>query len=125
MATKKDLEEIVSVYKEQISFLKEQIVELKKEKEDIFKQLFNLQNGILNIRDPEAYRDMQADLGEDPSFNNKELEELKIRNSAVSAYLGDMESPTFKDAQEMEDALTGILVSGAGETKSLHENDES
>lgn len=126
MPTKKDLEEFVLLYREQISFFKEQIEELKKEKEEITRQLFNLQNGILNIRAPEAYRDMQADLSVDnPPFSEEELEEIKIRNDVLASYLGNIESPTFSNADEMEEALTSVLASDGGITKSLHNNDES
>jgi len=124
---KKDFEEILTVYKDQIGLLREQIRILQVEKTELQKQLFNLQDGLLNIRAPEAYRDLIAD--RNPEIMNITPEELQ-RNKQIDKihreYVANIEQPLFKSADELISILSPALsAKGIAATQSLHENTES
>ena len=125
MATKQELQEIVSVYKDQINFLKEQVADLRVEEETLQKQLFILQDGILNIRSPLAYADMRADEHGIPDVPEKEQLAAKERNKVIAEHLRNLEEPTFSSVEEMTDVLAREVFKEFDVTTPLHHNEES
>jgi phage shock protein A len=125
--TKKDYEELVGVYKDTINNLRELIEDLKKDKKTLQEQVFKLQDGLMAVRAPEAYRDHRADLSmlDDSPVSEEARERRRIHTEVTQKYLDGMESPLFTGAEEMLEGLTNIVLKDAGETEPLHENDES
>ncbi len=125
MVKKNDLLDLVSSYREQIEYLKEEVGTLRREKDDIQKQMFILQDGILNIKAPEAYRDMRADEGGYPEESDEDIETRKNNGRMLARHLQNIESPVFKSVEDMEEALLGSKHEEFMKSEALHPNEES
>lgn len=126
MATKKEYEDLLEIYKGNLKLLQDQIQELREDKSKLQNQLFNLQNGLMAVRSPEAYRDMRADQGEStPAMDPEVAEKNRIYKEVQTRHLENIEGDLFTDADDMINMLSGPLNSGAMESKSIHGNDES
>lgn len=131
MATKKELEDVIALYKEQVSFLKEQNTLLLDEKEKYRLQIEKLQDAIINIRAPEAYRDLVADRAELESraelgeIDREYLERQRQIKEVEKTWLSNLERPLFKNADDMAEMLGSSLLRTPPESKSIHENSES
>lgn len=129
--TKKDLEEAVALYKEQIDFFKKQNQILLDEKEKYRLNVEKLQDALINIRAPEAYADYRADMADItgiPEDEPKDRERIRQVKQIQDTFLRSMEQPLFagiKNAEEMEELLAPALSQHAGETPSIHDNEES
>ena len=129
MATKKDLEEGILLYKEQIDFYREQLVDAKEEKQALSLQVSKLQDALINIRAPEAYRDHLADGYDykDPR-TDEEKEHQRLVNEAEQRYIKSMEDGSmFVDGDDMVEALTAAAHRGSKQRQdiSIHDNSES
>ena len=122
--TKKDFDEILLIYKDQITDLKERIISLREEKETLQAQVFRLQDGLMSVRAPEAYRDQQADLTELPVDEEATRRVIETQN-LQRRYLAGMEETLFKDGDELVDMLGSVLLKTANESESIHGNQES
>lgn len=126
--TKSELGEMLAAYKEQIAFLKAELEEARKREEKLNGQVNRLQDGLMNIRSPEAYRDMKVDFNaptttaEQAEARAREAKQLTIREQYVRAMEGDI----FKSKEDIEDLMNTVLLAGnkVG-SKSLHGNSES
>jgi len=133
--TKQEIGEILSAYKEQmiiqkeqITLLKEQLAEAKTRENKLTAQVDRLQDGLMAIRSPEAYKDMRADQGEytisaeQADFQKKEMHIRKIRES----YLRAMEGNALKTGEDLDALMESVITRGhVAQSKSLHGNAES
>jgi uncharacterized coiled-coil protein SlyX len=122
------LEKILELEKQ--NAVKDQLLENKVEEvAHLRKQVDKLQDSLLAVQHPDAYRELKNDeilLQEPPEpteeemeYRNRKGEEAKI----LKEYLDSSEGPLFKDADEMMDSLVRIV--GVPEPGSIHDNDES
>ena len=123
--TKKDIEELLDLYKDQITGLREQVTQLREEKIALQDQNFRLQEGLLNIRAPEAYRDMIADRAPDVGISPEAADRTKQIKNLTGQFINSVEQPLFKNADDMLRMLSSTISEGGIESKSLHNNDES
>jgi len=125
---KKDYEEILEIYKDQMLSLREQVAELRVDKAALQEQNFRLQDSIMNVRAPEAYRNMVADrlpqpTGMSPEEKKRQQEYTYTYNSIIKA----VEEPLFRGADDIFKMLTPALNGDGGpeDVGSIHGNDES
>lgn len=123
---KKDLEEAVSIYKDQIGFLKLEIEVSREDKKALQIQVLKLEDALIAIRAPQAYADLTADRGVNESdWTDEDRETAKQVYAVEQAYLRNIEEPIFQNADEMTDMLKSTLIKDRTESTSLHDNDES
>ena len=128
--TKAELGDVLGAYKDQIAFLKAELEEARKREEKLNLQVERLQGGLMNIRAPEAYRDMKADMSEPvlsaerADFIARERKKLEIQNQYVHAM--DHNDGIFRSQEDIEDLMNTVLLAGNKTgSKSLHGNSES
>jgi len=122
---KKDRDELLVVLKDQVTFYKDQVIVLREEKTELQKQLFSLQEALVNIRAPEAYRDLIRDRVPMEPQNELEREKQRIYSQILPEHLSNIERPIFNSPEDMIRALTPVLGTPAVGAESLHENTES
>lgn len=126
MPTKKDIEEIVQLYKDQVETYKELLTKEREDKQNLQEQVLRLQDALVNIRAPEAYRDQQNDKFVDEPVDDEYKRKARLYSSVTEKYINGLEDPMFKDADDMIDMLESVaLQNGPKEPDSLHENSES
>lgn len=126
--TKAEIGGMLEAYKEQIGFLKAELGEARAREEKLNEQVVRLQNGIMAVRAPEAYRDMKADArevsisAEQAAAMIKGQQTQKIRER----YIRQMEGDIITSGQDLNDMMNSLLASGnkVG-SKSPHGNLES
>jgi hypothetical protein len=126
--TKKDLEDLVGAYKDQIEFLKARCDELKEEKDKLIEQVGFLQQGLMAVKSPEAYRDYRADTADIPELTEEEIarrEELARNAHLVDRFVHGIEGPSFKGPEDMVDLLSRTFITEGPKDESLHGNTES
>lgn len=119
--TKAEVGEILTAYKEQITFLKEELTSARE-------QVKRLQDGLMAVRAPEAYRDLRSDSREttisaeqsNAMARGQEIQKIRER------YVRQMEGDTIQTKEDLDDMMNSILAQGnkVG-SKSLHGNAES
>ena len=127
--TKAEYVEIIGIYKATIETLKETVESLKEDKKDLQKQVFKLQDGLMSVRAPEAYRDYRFDAAElDEPADPEAVNRRKIFAETERNHLVNMESNLFEDAGEMIEmigSLEGVVAGKLEESESIHGNEES
>jgi regulator of replication initiation timing len=125
--TKKEMDEFIQLYKDQLEFYREQLETLRTENEQLRQQNFSLQDGLLNVRAPEAYRDLQADRAPADGLTIEEKEKRRVYNEEVAAHLQNLERPTFESPDDFSYFMGRVLNEKGPEvgSESLHGNDES
>lgn len=126
--TKKDFEEILLIYKDQIESFRSQIRELREEKVALIDQNNRLQEAIINIKAPEAYGDLIYDRHSSkfPNLGQEEMEKSKAAKRVLETHLKVVEQPLFVDANDMIEKLAPALTAnGIVATESIHNNSES
>jgi len=126
--TKEQLGEMLAVYKDQVAFLKVELEESRKREEKFNEQVYRLQDALMSIRAPAAYRDMKNDQGiPDASAELTEARQKEAKLLSIQAqYARQMEGDIFKSQADIEDLMNTVLLAGnkVG-SKSLHGNSES
>lgn len=124
--TKKEMEEMVQVYKDQAQLYREQYLEAKEQMSKLQEQVFRLQDGLMSVRAPEAYRDYRVDNMDEPAIDPELIEKQKKLHEIHGQYIHQMEQPIFTSADDMMSTLGGALWANQDKAgKSLHNNDES
>jgi hypothetical protein len=97
------------------------------EVEHLRKQVDRLQDAVLAVQHPEAYRQLKDDeyLSEHPEGYLEASEEAKQKQEYFNRYLEEVENPTFTDVSDMLDSLKFLSGSSNLKSKSLHGNEES
>ena len=92
------------------------------------KQVERLQDAVLAVQHPTAYRQLKDDeyAAAEPEGGFLELSaEQQQRQDVHQKYLQQIEEPTFIDADDMIEGLKFLSGKGSLESKSVHGNDES
>lgn len=126
--TKAELGEILAAKNEQIDFLKAELSESRNREAKLNEQVIRLQDGLMAIRAPEAYRDMRSDARETTvpaeviEAQKKYMQEQKFRERYVRAMEGDV----IQTKEDLDELMNTVLMRGNNVgSKSLHGNTES
>ena len=122
---KRDRDELLLILKDQVEFFKNQVVNLKEEKELLQKQNFNLQDALVAIRSPEAYRDLQRDNVPINPLIAEEMKKQQVYATYLPKYLKTLEGPTFENVDDMIKTLGGVISEEGIKSESIHGNTES
>lgn len=127
MPTKQQIEDLLQIYKDQIETYKHLLEKEREDKEKLHLQIEKLQDALVNVRAPEAYRDWKFEkLGLADEYDPEQIEHAKVHRDVQQQYISGLEKPLFNNAEEMIDALSSIAVqAGPKEYDALHENSES
>jgi hypothetical protein len=125
--TKADLEDMAQLYKDQVEFYRSQIGELRDMNKELRDQNIRLQEAIMAVRAPEAYRDLIADRIEPMNYDQEAVEKGKKISEIQTQHLANLENDLFKSADDMVQMLAPTLFEGdiGPASKSLHDNSES
>jgi hypothetical protein len=125
--TKKEMEEMVQVYKDQAQLYREQYLDAKEQMSKLQEQVFRLQDGLMSVRAPEAYNDFRADNSEVVTVDKETIERNRKINDLHTQHIHNIEGHLFTSADDMMRTLGGTLWEGQtpGTGKSIHGNDES
>ena len=126
--TKIELGEILAAKNEQIDFLRAELLESRNREQKLNEQVVRLQDGLMSIRAPEAYRDMRMDARETP-ISAEQLEAMKKHQEIQKTrerYVRAMEGDVIKTKEDLDDLMNTVLMKGNNVgSKSLHGNTES
>lgn len=114
----------------EVELLREQLGERKLELIEAKRQLQHTQEALIAKESPEAYRDQkyyaEQQRIEAPTTQQLENQKQQARRADIAGrYITEMESPLFKDADDMIQMLTRATSVPLAETHSLHGNEES
>ena len=124
---KKDVERELIFAQARIESLEEQLRNAQTDKAGLTEQITKLQNSLISIRAPEAYRDQQLEREDDgrPPVSAETLERNRITQKVTTEYLRGLEAPMFRDANDLDDLLTTGIIRDTKPPASLHDNEES
>lgn len=127
MGAKADLERELAFCKGRIQTLEEQLVATQSEKAGLFEQINKLQDSLISVRAPDAYRDQQLEReGPIPGPSAETIERNKITQEFTTKYLNNIEGPLFRSPEDIDDLITtGIIRDHSTIPESLHGNEES
>ena len=127
MGAKADLERELAFARGRIQALEEQLIAAQTEKTVLFGQISKLQDSLISVRAPDAYRDQQLEReGPLPGPSPEAIERNKITAEFTTKYLNGMEGPLFQSPEDIDDMITtGIIRDHSTVNPSLHGNDES
>jgi len=121
----KQVEELLQIYKDQVEFFKNQVEVLREEKAELQKQISNLQEGLMCIRAPEAYKELKQDGLPFESMTQEEKTHMRIYQEFLPNHLKRIEGPMFESPDEMITSLGSVISEGGLKSESLHNNNES
>jgi len=133
--TKQEIGEILSAYKEQmviqkeqITLLKEQLAEAKQREDKLTAQVERLQDGVMAIRSPDAYKDMRSDAREytvPEGYVEAQKKDMQLRRIRES-YLRAMEGNALQTGEDLDIMIQSVISRGhVAQSKSPHGNAES
>ena len=127
MGAKADLERELAFCKGRIEALEEQIKATQADKAGLHDQISKLQDSLISVNAPDAYRDQQLEReGPSPGPSAELIERNRITQEVTTKYLNGMEGPLLRDGNDIDDLITtGIVRDHSTVSPSLHGNDES
>jgi len=127
MGKSKEIERELIFCQAKIESLEEQLRTAHADKEVLVEQINRLQDALISVRAPEAYRDqiIEREDARRVPIDPEVLERNRITKEVTEAYLNGMERPLFRTGDDMEDLLTTSLLRHHKPAASLHGNDES
>jgi len=127
MSAKAELERELIFCKARIESLEEQLKGARAEKEELFRQIDKLQEALISIQAPDAYRDQQiAKEPPRPPMSAEAQERNRITKEFMEKYMAGLEGPLFPTPDHLDDLIrTGIIRDKDPVPASLHGNDES
>lgn len=127
MSSKKELERELWESKARVVSLEEQVVLARLDKQELQLQVNKLQDAVLSIQAPEAYRDQQIKDFEEKStpISEEEKEKRDIQARVYREYMNGMEGSLFRSAEDLDDLLESSLLRGDHSPGSIHGNNES
>lgn len=107
--------------------MEEQLVLARLDKQELQLQVNKLQDAVLSIQAPEAYRDQQVkDFEENMTpLSTEEKEKRDIQARVYRDYMNGMEGSLFRSAEDLDDLLESSLLRGNHAPGSIHGNNES
>jgi hypothetical protein len=127
MGAKAELERELIFCKARIEALEEQLRGALAEKQGLFQQVEKLQDSLISVRAPDAYRDQQLEKEEPRAPMSPEtLEKNRITKDFTEKYMNALEGPLFRDGNDLDDLITtGIVRDTDMVPASIHGNEES
>ena len=127
MGAKADLERELAFCKGRIEALEEQIKATQADKAGLHDQISKLQDSLISVRAPDAYRDQQLEReGPVTGPSSDTIERNRIHQEVTTKYLNGMEGALFRDANDIDELITtGIVRDHSTVSPSLHGNEES
>ncbi|MCW4026213.1 MAG: hypothetical protein NWE76_01855 [Candidatus Bathyarchaeota archaeon] len=127
MGAKAELERELGFCKGRIQALEEQLQTVQAEKAGLFQQIEKLQDSLISVRAPDAYRDQQLEReGPLPRPSAELIERNRIHQEFTTGYLNAIEGPLLRDGNDIDDLIkAGIVRDHSTVPDSLHGNDES
>ncbi len=128
MRRKADIERELTFSEAQVTLLEGQLQAAQADKAELQAQVTKLQDALVSVRAPEAYRDQQIEREEEDHvpMSQDAMDKNRITQEVTTEYLNSLEKPLFKDAYDLDDLLTTAIVrSSKTGPVSLHGNDES
>ena len=124
---KKDTERELIFAQARIESLEEQLRNIQTDKAGLTEQITKLQDSLISVRAPEAYRDQQLEREDDgrPPVSSETLERNRITQEVTTKYLRGLEEPMFRDGNDLDDLLKTGIIHDIEPPASLHGNDES
>jgi len=127
MASKAEMDREITFCKARIESLEDQLKASQADKETLLKQIDKLQDSLISVKAPDAYRDQQLEREGPPTpISQERIDKNKITQEFTTEYLNNMEKPLFRDGYDLDDLITTGLVRDHNPVPpSLHGNDES
>jgi hypothetical protein len=127
MGAKADLERELAFCKGRIEALEEQIKATQADKAGLHDQISKLQDSLISVRAPDAYRDQQLEReGPVTGPSAETIERNRIHQEVTTKYLNGMEGALFRDGNDIDELITtGIVRDHSTVSPSLHGNEES
>ena len=124
---KKDTERELIFAQARIESLEEQLKIVQADKVGLAEQITKLQDSLISVMAPDAYRDQQLEREDDgkPPVSAEALERNRITAEVTTRYLRDMEGPMFRDGHDLDDLLKTGIIRDTKPPASLHDNEES
>ncbi len=124
---KKDVERELIFAQARIESLEEQIRIVQADKAGLTEQITKLQDSLISVRAPDAYRDQQLEREDDgrPPVSAETLERNRITADVTTKYMRALEGPMFRDGNDLDDLLKAGIIKDIRPPASLHDNEES
>lgn len=124
---KKDIERELIFAQARIESLEEQLRNVQADKDGLTEQITKLQDSLISVRAPDAYRDQQLAREDDgrPPVSDETIERNKITQDVTTQYLRGLEEPMFRDGNDLDDLLKTGIIHDVKPPASIHGNDES
>ena len=124
---KKDIERELVFAQARVESLEEQLRNVQADKAGLTEQILKLQDSLISIQAPEAYRDQQLAREDDgrPPVSEEIMERNRITQEVTTKYLRDLEGPMFQSGEELDDLSKTGIIRDIQPPESLHGNDES
>ncbi len=125
---KKDTERELIFAQARIESLEEQLRDARADKAGLSEQITKLQDSLISVQAPEAYRDQQLEREDDgrPPVSAELLERNRITAEVTTKYLRSIEGSMFpRGAEDIDDLLRTGIIRDIQPPESLHGNDES
>jgi len=125
--TKGVIERELAFSEAQVESLEGQLRTAQADKAELQAQVTKLQDALVSVRAPEAYRDQQIEKEEVDRvpMSEEAIKRNRLTQETTTEYMNNLEGPLFKDAYALDDLLTTALVRANKGPVSLHGNDES
>ncbi len=127
MGAKAELEKELAFCRGRIEALEQRLDAAQTEKTVLFEQISKLQDSLISVHAPDAYRDQQLEKeGPLPGPSAETIAKNKITAEFTTKYLNGMEGPLFTSGDDIDDLITtGIIRDHSTVPASIHGNDES
>jgi hypothetical protein len=125
--TKGVIERELAFSEAQVGSLEGQLRAAQLDKAELQAQVTKLQDALVSVRAPEAYRDQQIEREDEfkEPISEETLNRNKIIQETTTEYINGLEGPLFKSFDDMDDLLTSALIRDTQGPASIHGNDES
>jgi len=127
MGKRKEVERELIFCQAKVESLEEQLKIAQADRDRLRVQVEKLQDALVSVRAPEAYRDQQ-----DKEYDAKRvlpspemLERNRITQQVTTEYLNAMEGRILRTGEDLDDLLASALIKDRSGPTSLHGNDES
>ena len=127
MRGKKEVERELFQADAQIELLKGQLAACEADRAELRAQVTKLQDALIAVRAPEAYRDQQfarEDANKTPLSDDFQ-ERNRINKQVTEEYLRMCEGSLLRSPEDLDDLLAKSLMRTVKQPASLHGNDES
>jgi ASC-1-like (ASCH) protein len=107
--------------------LEEQLRGANARSDTLLLQVEKLQDSLISVRAPDAYRDIQIEKeGPLTPISPETLEKNRIVKEFTERYMSEMEGPLFRDGNDLDDLIKGGIIRDTDMVpESIHGTEES